>query len=76
MSLNGNIAHRVTPPENVYSCMYSEVHYDWLLSYIKSTQKVLEMFKMAEYFLQMHHNHKRKTFVCNIQRQLNGNRLV
>jgi len=30
--------------------MNSKISYDWLPSYIKRTQVVLEIFKMAEYF--------------------------
>jgi hypothetical protein len=31
--------------------MYSKVSSDWLLSYIKATRPILEIFKMAGYFM-------------------------
>jgi len=35
--------------------MHSKVSSDWLLSYIKATQSVLEIFNMDRYFLDSPH---------------------
>ena len=40
----------LSPRESDYSRMHSKVSSDWLLSYIKATRLVLEIFKMAGYF--------------------------
>ena len=40
----------LAPRESDYSRMRSKVSSDWLPSYIKATQPVLEIFKMAGYF--------------------------
>ena len=40
----------LAPREIDCSLMHSKVFSDWLPSYIKATQPVLEVFKMAEYF--------------------------
>ena len=41
---------RLTSPTGDCSQMHSKVSSDWLPSYIKATQLVLEIFKMAGYF--------------------------
>jgi hypothetical protein len=41
----------LAPRESDSSRMHSKVSSDWLPSYIKATRPVLEIFKMAEYFL-------------------------
>jgi hypothetical protein len=45
----------LAPRENYYSRMRSKVSFDWLPSYIKGTRPVLEIFKMAGYFLDGSH---------------------
>ena len=57
---NGHTVHKLSqrrltadwlaPRESDCSRMHSKVSFDWLLSYIKATQPVLEIFKMAGYF--------------------------
>jgi len=42
---------RLTSLTEECSRMHSKVSSDWLPSYIKATRPVLEIFKMAEYFL-------------------------
>ena len=40
----------LAPRDSDYSQMHSKISSDWLPSYIKTTQPVLEIFKMAGYF--------------------------
>jgi len=44
--------------------MHSEVSSDWLPSYIKATQLVREMLKMAGYFLDSPRNYLANRLLC------------
>jgi len=48
-------ADLLAPRESDCSWMHSKVSSDWLPSYIKATRLVLEIFTMAEYFLDRLH---------------------
>jgi hypothetical protein len=49
--------------------MHSKVSSDWLPSYIKTTRPVLEIFKMAGYFLDSPHKKLRFSFISIIDRK-------
>ena len=48
-------ADLLAPQESVCLWMHTKVSSDWLPSYIKATQPILEIFKMDGYFPDRHH---------------------